>query len=410
MSKAWIVGAQLSTSHSSLDLLGVDHVLSVIERVKSVLDIHILIVGGREISEIFRVVTDPRGRPTKQVFLWYNLLSDIPDMENSDLVVNWLGHRSRGWGGWAEKATDVAETFRFACPNNPAVRAKALTRVRELLTRYPFDGIFLDKIRFPSPASGLDEVVSCFCDHCCSAASAVGLDLKDVARIFERGLAAIETPRSFGRQGEGRSWLARLAGADSLLSRFLRFRSDSIEKLVAQARAEASRLGREVSIDLFSPGLAPLVGQDYSGLAKYCDWVKPMTYRIAQGPAGLRLEIPALVEGAARMLGLSEASIVAWASRHLPGFEADTLRLMREHAVPLQVIVPEIAAAVRLVHPVPVFLGLELVYHPGVVEITPEHVIDMVRAGRKANVAGAIVSWDLMHAPMDGIRALAAAV
>lgn len=409
MSKGWIVGAQLSTTHSPPDRLGVDHVLSVIARVESALDLDILIVGAREIPEIFRLMTDPRGRPTEQVFLWYNVLSDIAEMEDSDLVVNWRGQRSRGWGGWAEKRADVAETFRFACPNNPAARAKTLTRLRELLTRYPFDGVFLDKIRFPSPANGLDEVVSCFCDHCRRAAAAIGLDLRDVAGIFERGLATFEAPRSLGRQAEGPSWLVQLAGDDSLLSRFLRFRSDSIEKLVAQAYAEASSLGRGISIDLFSPGLAPLVGQDYGALARHCAWVKPMTYRIAQGPAGLRLEIPALVEGAARMLGRSEASILAWASRHLPGFEADTLRLTREHAVPLQVMRPEIAAAVRSAHPVPVLLGLELVHHPGVVEITPEQVIDMVRAGREANVAGAILSWDLMHAPMDGVRALAAA-
>jgi hypothetical protein len=84
--------------------------------------------------------------------------------------------------------------------------------------------------------------------------------------------------------------------------------------------------------------------------------------------------------------------------------------LTREQAVPLPVILPEIAAAVRLAHPVPVLFGLELVCHPGVIEITPEQVIDMVRAGREADVAGAILSWDLMHAPMDGIRALAAAL
>jgi hypothetical protein len=410
MSKDWIVGAQLSTTHSSPDRLGVDHVLSVIERVRSVLDLDILIVGDREIPETFRLVTNPRGRPAKQIFLWYNVLSDIAGMADSDLVVNWRGQRSRGWGGWAEKRAEVAETFRFACPNNPAARAKTLTRLRELLTRYSFDGVFLDKIRFPSPANGLEEVVSCFCDHCRHAAAAIDLDLGDVARVFERGLATFETSRSEDRQAEGASWLEILAGTDSLLSRFLRFRSDSIEKLVAQAHAEASRLGRKVSIDLFSPGLAPLVGQDYGGLARYCEWVKPMTYRVAEGPAGLRLEIPALAEGAARMLGLSEASILVWASRHLPGFEADTLRLTREHAVPMPVIIPEIAAAVRLAHPVPVLFGLELVCHPGVIEITPEQVIDMVRAGREANADGAILSWDLMHAPMDGVRALAAAV
>ena len=46
-------------------------------------------------------------------------------MEDSDLVVNWRGERSRGWGGWAEKGGEVEETFRFVCPNNPAVREKA---------------------------------------------------------------------------------------------------------------------------------------------------------------------------------------------------------------------------------------------------------------------------------------------
>jgi hypothetical protein len=47
----------------------------------------------------------------------------MEDMEESDLIVNWKGERSRGWGGWAEKG-DVDETFRFACPNNPAVSIK----------------------------------------------------------------------------------------------------------------------------------------------------------------------------------------------------------------------------------------------------------------------------------------------
>jgi hypothetical protein len=81
-------------------------------------------------------------------------------MEDSDLVVNWMGERSRGWGGWAEKGGEVEETFRFACPNNPAAREKTLRRLRELLGRYPFKGVFLDKIRFPSPANGIDEALS----------------------------------------------------------------------------------------------------------------------------------------------------------------------------------------------------------------------------------------------------------
>jgi hypothetical protein len=134
-----------------------------------------------------------------------------------------------------------------------------------------------------------------------------------------------------------------------------------------------------------------------------------MTYRLALGPAGLRLEIPALIEGVARRFELSEAQIADWSARHA-GFDADMLRRTRASAVPLPFIQAEIGAAVRAVAPVPVYFGLELVSQPGVIDVNPAHVQDMVRAGRAANAAGLIISWDLMHAPTDGLQALAGAV
>ena len=83
------------------------------------------------------------------------------------------------------------------------------------------------------------------------------------------------------------------------------------------------------------------------------------------------------------------------------------LERTRESAVPLPFIEAEIEAAVRAMHPVPVYFGLELVSQPGVIDIKPADVRDMVGAGRAANAAGLIISWDLMHAPIDGVEALA---
>ena len=406
MSKAWTIGAQLSTSHSSAGALSLDRMVTVVERVKALLDLQILVIGAREIPEIFHGLTSVGRRPADQVFLWYNILSDIPDMEESDLVVNWRGERSHGWGGWAERGAEVDETFRFACPNNPAVRNKTLGRLTELLSRYAFDGVFLDKMRFPSPANGLDEVASCFCEHCRRAATKEGLDLDAVAKLFATGLRAAYLSAPAASRDGSETWLAALAGPLPLLSRFLRFRSVSITRLIADAHAEARRLSRKVSLDLFSPGLAPLVGQDYSALAGYAVWAKPMTYRVAMGPAGLRLEIPALVEDAARMIGVDKAEITNWASRHVPGFDKETLEQTRASAVPVPLMVAEIAAAVRAMPMIPIYFGLELVSHPGVIEITPALVEDMVRAGREGNAAGAIISWDLMHAPAAGLEAL----
>ena len=252
-------------------------------------------------------------------------------------------------------------------------------------------------------------MLSCFCGHCRRAARAIDLDLDAVARLFADRVIVTDTPAA-ARHGDrsGSSWLQALAAANPLLGRFLRFRMDSITRLVAEAADAAAGLGRKVALDLFSPGLAQLVGQDYRALSRYCGWAKPMTYRVALGPAGLRLEIPALVDGVARTFGLDEADIAGWAARHVAGFDGETLRQTRESAVPLPIIEAEIAAAVRDMAPVPVYFGLELVRHPGVIDITPALVAAMVQAGRAANAAGLIISWDLMHAPMDGIEALAA--
>ena len=168
-------------------------------------------------------------------------------------------------------------------------------------------------------------------------------------------------------------------------------------------------MGRKVSLDLFSPCLASLVGQDYERLKRQCDWAKPMTYRLAQGPAGLRLEIPALIEGVASRFGLDEARIVEWSARQR-GLRAKTCSVKpgsgrsRSPSCRRRSTRPFGALA-----PVPVYFGLEVVRQPGVIDVDPAHVVDMVKAGRAANAAGLVISWDLMHAPVDCVRALAEA-
>jgi hypothetical protein len=402
---SWKIGAQLSTSHSFRDSLDLGSMVETVRRVQEEIDLDLLIVGFREAPEVFRKFCGP-DRPVGAAFLWYGALSDIQGMEDSDLVVNWRGERSRGWGGWAENGSGVEETFRFVCPNNPAARDKTVRRLRELLARYDFAGVFLDKIRLPSPANGMDETLSCFCDHCRDAAKDVGIDLDSVIKVLADGAIDPRVPRP--EITDQASWLEELVAGNPVLSRFLRFRADSVTALVATLAEDARRMGRKVSLDLFSPCLASLTGQDYRRLKQHCDWAKPMTYRLARGPAGLRLEIPALVEGVAKRFDLDEARIMEWSARHA-AFDGNMLLETRERAVPISFIQAEIDGAVRALAPAPVYFGLELVRQPGVIDVDSAHVVDMVRAGRAANAAGLVISWDLMHAPIDCIRALAGA-
>jgi hypothetical protein len=405
MTRKWVIGAQLSTSHASIGRSAIESAFSAIARIQTSVELDILIVGAREIPELFAALTDPHKKPVREIYLWYNLLSDIPGMETDDLVVDWRGGRSRGWRGWSEQNPDVQETFRFACPNNPSVARKTLAAMTAILDRYPFDGVFLDKMRFPSPANGADELVSCFCTHCKMAAAKEGLDLEAVIRLIHSG-DFVGQLQSTGDGDARRSWVEGLLADDSIIRRFLRFRSNSVTRIVTQAAKEAHERGRRTALDLFSPGLAGVVGQDYQTLAPLASWAKPMTYRVAQGPASLRLEIPALADHLARLFGIDAVRMAEWCSRHVPGFELSTLETIRQAPVPFDVLRHEISTAVRSIPSVPVYFGLELIHYPGSIEIKPQDVVGVVNAGREAGAAGAIISWDLMHAPADGIEAL----
>jgi hypothetical protein len=89
-------------------------------------------------------------------------------------------------------------------------RTKTLDRLRELLERYDFTGVFLDKIRYPSPANGLEEAASCFCEYCYAKAGKRGLNLDEVAVHLGSGAVPIDGTKTVGAS----DWLALITRTD----------------------------------------------------------------------------------------------------------------------------------------------------------------------------------------------------
>ena len=309
MPDSFLLAAQLSTGHSPPEALNTSRVKRRLHEALAVAPLDMLILGWIEMSNLFQTLTVKESRLTKQVFLWYPLLSNYPGLESDHLVLNYKGVPSQGWGEFVEKG-GMSETFRFACPNNPAAQQTTLQQLERLLTNYDFDGLFLDKFRFPSPANGLDELLSCFCIHCQQAAKESGLDLGEVRATIENlphlGTISTAAPRS------PEQWLDDLLAELPLLQAFMSFRAASVTRLVDRVQALVGRLGKKLALDLFSPSLAMLVGQDYPRLAKYAAWAKPMIYRFAMGPAGLRLEIPALARDLECLLNCHPDTAMDW--------------------------------------------------------------------------------------------------
>ena len=397
-----VIAAQLSSVHSPDAELAPAKVASDLARVTGEVPLDILAVGWTERPELFRMLTAPESRVSREVFFWYPLLSDYPGFDPAHLVVNSRSARSAGWAGY--EGTGIAETFRQACPNNPLTLETSLARLKEIMARYPFDGVFLDKIRFPSPANGLADVFSCFCPHCMKKAAESGLDLEAVRAVLN-GTPAQRSAATPVAIPQGARWLERLVADEPLLRRFIRFRADAISALVRKATEVMRGMGRKVSLDVFTPMLAPLVGQDLAALARDTDWIKPMIYRFGKGPANLRSELPSLFRDLARHLGRDEAAAMNWAKAEVDGIAGHTLAEI-ERAAPLSLVRAETKRALSLCRGTPLYLGLESVSIPELIEVTPRNIEEMLEIGTEAGVQGYVLSWDLLHTPIENVRPL----
>jgi hypothetical protein len=409
MPAQFTLSAQLHSFPPLIERMGLQEVIESVRRSVDTAGIEILIPGGVEIPALYHALTSGQDRPARWVFLWFPVLADYPGFQPAHRVINYKGVPSPGWG-IAETQEKVGETFQFACPNRPEVAGTVLAELGRQLREYPFDGVFLDKIRFPSPANGLADVLTCFCPTCRQAAASEGLDLSEV----RAALLSIH-PGSWPRQASalpasGGDWLDELLAGQELLQRFMRFRADSVTTLVSQLSECARSLGRQVALDLFSPSLGRLVGQDFSHLAPLAAWIKPMSYSYANGPAGLRLEIPSLMKEISSFLGIPLDLVEAWARERVPrlatgGAGSISTRIASDGA-PFDLIAAETRQAVEISSTTPVYMGVEAVSIPAFqIHTTPEYVRRTLALARSCGAAGAVLSWDVLNMPLENLQA-----
>ena len=236
----WKLGAQLSTSHSSPAAL--DPRRNAGDRASR--------AGGdrprssdcrlsRGAGNLPRVLRSRAGRSTRRS-LWYGALSDIEGMDGVGPRRELARRTQPRLGRLGRKGARGGGDVPLRLPEQSG-RAPEDDRggLRELLARYDFAGVFLDKIRFPSPANGVGRnAVLLLRPLPATRPRRVDLDLDAVVEILAD--RAIDPWRSPPRQrATGSPWLDALLAGNPLLSRFLRFRADS----VAASRRRACRRG-----------------------------------------------------------------------------------------------------------------------------------------------------------------------
>ncbi len=173
--------------------------------------------------------------------------------------------------------------FGSGCPNQPEIRERNLKSYAKMAETKDIQGILVDGCRFASPASGLHAFFTCFCDVCRDKAATLGCDFAAMRR--DAG-ALLELVESLGKEApRAAAWLGTAAGATEFLTQYpgliewLRFRRLCVTEHFRAIAAILRGAGLRMGVYIFTPSLAPLVGQSYVDLALFVDVFAPMIYR-----------------------------------------------------------------------------------------------------------------------------------
>ena len=272
-------------------------------------------------------------------------------------------------------AACAGEDFRFVCPSAPENLAAALDAFSVLAADLPLDGVFIDRIRYPSAAHGFSALLGCQCARCQASYQAAGVD---VARILAMPPDAL-MPTAL----DERRYRFASQDAEALLAVKCAIITQAVQRLCAHFHAK----GLAVGLDAFAPLLAAFVGQDVCALGKLVDYIKPMMYRRTHAPAGLPFEVDALARAVGGAVGGRLAEL--WGGDALS--DAVNVRQMAR-----------LQAACGHVYP-----GIEINPIADICHSTPSYVRESIAQAQAAGCARVVLSWDVLQMPDDMLAALA---
>lgn len=315
------------------------------------LPVNKVIIGWSDDVEIYRKLIDFVHGYDIPIYLWMPVFSEINDVIEGDAYVL---HDGEILGA---SRLNEGEGFTFVCPTSNR-NIMNVTKVYE--DRYgdmDFDGVFLDRIRYPSFSNGIESIYGCYCERCVERMQRTGIRNDTIYNINK-------------------------------LESIVPYKKAMINRSVIELIDYFKSKRMSVGLDVFAPSLAPYVGQDILTLSKHADFIKPMMYFKTNAPAGLPYEMTLMHEGQLNV-GVSSydgARGVVTVDRQK---EYDALEeIFRKASCD---IVP----------------GFELNYIGGIAETDEDYIREQLEVYASNDRCKAVVlSWNLLDMPKEHVDAV----
>jgi len=380
-----------------------------VEQAKELVDLNALLVWAHSSDEnctFLKKLSDSLGIET---YLWYPVLADIADftVPEDSKVENFIG--TKGWGEigrWDKLGTYLGgrEKFEFVCPNKTKTISEIYNLYKDKVDKLDFDGVFLDRIRFPSSAMGFEMLYTCFCKDCENKLQEEwGEKLKNYRAMANDHYLKLQ-----------KETINIMSSADSLhsivypeaMQNFLRFRDSSVSRIVAMFSDYARQKGKKVGLDLFSYSLADNVSQDYEMLSKTCDWIKPMIYCHSKGPAGFPLELYLFLRSLLTLNPRLDEKELTGLLKKITGLDLPKkVDDVLEKGVSEATIMTEMEniSRLNLSKGVAIYPGIEAMKMAGTCMITEDILEKYLKEIAASKAQGMVLAWDLIEMPIENL-------
>ena len=351
---------QVSTGSWQDRCVGPEEIIRKIGEIASRIPVESVIIGCGTDASVYRAVGEYLRGAGIRMLLWLPVFSEVGAVAGPDGALDLFGNpvaRPEGQEG---------DAFVFGCPSS----RRNLRIPEEIYDRYfsscGFDGVFLDRIRSQSFASGVSGVLSCGCARCRQAFREKGVDPDEVRAHYETGQDAFFDMDAWPADG---LFVLR----DPVAQRFFEAKEEIVAEAVTELTRRFKARGLIVGLDLFAPLISRFVGQNYTLITEGADFIKPMLYRRTEAPAGIGYEY-------------------ALFRRHAPG-----ARGRAEFRMDRSFLETQLDAVSRV--PCAKYPGIEINYNAELVKTDPAYITESLAAVRDRGFDGAALCWNILQAP-----------
>ena len=333
-----------------------------------------IIVGWSLEQQIYRWLREYTKEHKIELYLWFQVLSEYKSLENFAEIKVLNGRKLQS------KVFDGDEEFSFYCPSHPDTFRYLTDIYEKYFSDINFDGILLDRVRFPSLSSDRNALFSCTCPFCMEKLKKRGIGIEDVKKVHMQVKRGMESGDILCIKEYKNG---RYTFDFREIEEYLDVRTELITDIVKALADYFREKGMKVGLDLFAPFLSIFVGQNYIKLSKNVDFIKPMLYRHTYTPAGMEYELDGMAGKQSECLKL----IIGMEDSRLTDFMGKELEI-----------------AQRL-SDCEIYAGMEI----HTIRERPPIRLQSVREGaeltEKMRCAGRVASWNILEASDENLLA-----